>query len=261
MTEQGKKSDEKTLLDLLSKGDIAGLEKALGLHPGEFERIMLDQPDDDPDDDYEDDEDRFADLEDEEEDEDEVEDEDLEDDDVEDWLPRPEWLHPECRNVCSALDLGTCCKYPDNPLVRVAVDFAGSAGRAVGRVGEAGCAEVAAELTRCFRMIPGLLAQIHAVLPRLNRTARAQLLCPVGALASALDQACGDGCPWGCGEAMPDRRAELGPMIELVAECSTAIRTALNLAARGQAPIAVRPGRGAAPDRGRAGDRDREPGM
>jgi len=248
MTEQGRKAGEKTLLDLLSKGDIAGLEKALGLHPGEFERIMLDQPDDDYGD-----EDCFIDVEDEEEDEEE-------EDDEEDWLPRPEWLHPECRNVCSALDLGTCCKYPDNPLVGVAVDLAGSAGRAAGRLGEVGCAEAAAELARCFRMIPGLLAQIHAVLPRLNRTARAQLLCPVGMLASALDQACGDGCPWGCGEVTPDRRAEFGAMIELVAECSTAIRTALHLDVRRQAPIVLRPSRGARDGR-HDQHRDWEPGM
>lgn len=238
MTERRKRDDEKTLLDLLSKGDIAGLEKALGLDPGEFERIMLDEPDlDVGKDELCDDDDYFF---------DESDDEDDAGDD-EDWMPRPEWLHPECRNVCSALDLGTCCKYPDNPLVGVAVDLAGTADRAVGRLGEVSCAEAGAELARCFRMIPGLLAQIHAVLPRLNQTARAQLLCPVGTLASALDQACGDdGCPWGCDDpAVPDRREGFRPMIELVAECSAAIRTALGRARGGQAPIPVAPRRGA----------------
>jgi hypothetical protein len=230
MTKQRKKADEKTLLDLLGKGDIAGLEKALGLRPGEFERIMLDEPYDDVEDEFYDDEDCFF---------------GAEEDDGEDWLPRPEWLHPECRSVCSALDLGTCCRYPDNPLVRVAVDLAGSAEQAVSRLGEVSCAEAGVGLTRCFRMIPGLLAQIHAVLPRLNRTARAQLLCPVGALADALDQACGDGCPWGCGDAaVPDRREAFRPTIELVAECSTAIRTALGWARPSQAPVAGPASRG-----------------
>ena len=53
-------------------------------------------------------------------------------DDIEDeiaWLLRPQWLHPDCRNACAALELGTCCKYPDNPLVRVAVDLAESVDR------------------------------------------------------------------------------------------------------------------------------------
>lgn len=232
MTEQRGKADEKTLLDLLRKDDISGLEKALGLEPGEFERIMLDEPDYDYDE-----EDGLYD--------DGSWDGESDEEGDDDWMPRPEWLHPECRSVCSALDLGTCCKYPDNPLVRVAVDLACSADLAVGRLGEISCVEAAAALARCFRMIPGLLAQIHAVLPRLNRTARAQLLCPVGTLASALDQACGGGCPWGCGDpAVPDRRDAFAPMIELVAECAYAIRTALGMTRPGQAPIPVTPRRG-----------------
>ena len=59
-------------------------------------------------------------------------------DDIEDeiaWLLRPQWLHPDCRNACAALELGTCCKYPDNPLVRVAVDLAESVDRTLGRFG------------------------------------------------------------------------------------------------------------------------------
>jgi hypothetical protein len=237
MTKPRAKAGEKTLLSLLSERDIAGLEKSLGLDPGEFERIMLDDPDLDDDLDADD-----------ELDDDERDDDDdgfFDDDEEEDWLPRPEWLHPDCRSVCSALDLGTCCKYPDNPLVRVAVDLAGSADRAAGLLGEVSCADAAAELAACFRLIPGLLAQIHAVLPRLNQTARAQLLCPVGTLASALDQACGDGCPWGCDDpATPDRREHFRPMIELVAECSVAVRAALGPHPRAQAPIPVAPRRG-----------------
>ena len=161
------------------------------------------------------------------------------------WLLRPRWLHPDCRDVCNALELGTCCKYPDNPLVRVAVDLAGSIEENLGRFGEGagvstgdgagagdeaggGCAGTASELARLFRSVPGLLAQVHAILPRLNQTAAAQLLCPVGSLAGALEQACGYGCPWACHDPdVPDRRAELEPLRQLLAECAAAIATAL----------------------------------
>lgn len=187
-------------------------------------------------------------------------------DDIEDeiaWLLRPQWLHPDCRNVCAALELGTCFKYPDNPLVRVAVDLAESVDRTLGRfvaVGPVGavipgdesgngasedsasgnsasgdgagdCAGPAAELARLFSAVPGLLAQVHAILPRLNATAIAQLLCPVGRLAGALDQACAYGCPWACRDrGVPDRRgrrAGLEPLRPLLAESAHALRAAL----------------------------------
>lgn len=189
-------------------------------------------------------------------------------DDIEDeiaWLLRPQWLHPDCRNACAALELGTCCKYPDNPLVRVAVDLAESVDRTLGRFGAVGavipggtngdcangdcasedcasedcasgdgagdCAGPAAELARLFSAVPGLLAQVHAILPRLNATAVAQLLCPVGRLAGALDQACAYGCPWACRDrGVPDRRgrrAGLEPLRPLLAESAHAIRAAL----------------------------------
>ena len=163
---------------------------------------------------------------------------DIDTGDIEDeiaWLLRPRWLHPDCRNACVALELGTCCKYPDNPLVRVAVDLAESVDRALGGFGAVGasgasgdCAGPAAELARLFSAVPGLLAQVHAILPRLNPTAVAQLLCPVGRLASALDQACVYGCPWACRDAaVPDRRAGLEPLRPLLAESAHAIRAAL----------------------------------
>jgi hypothetical protein len=167
-------------------------------------------------------------------------------DDIEDeiaWLLRPQWLHPDCRNTCAALELGTCCKYPDNPLVSVAVDLAESVDRTLGRFGavipgdESGnsasgdCAGPAAELARLFSAVPGLLAQVHAILPRLNATAIAQLLCPVGRLAGALDQACAYGCPWACRDRwVPDRRgrrAGLEPLRPLLAESAHALRAAL----------------------------------
>jgi hypothetical protein len=161
-------------------------------------------------------------------------------DDIEDeiaWLLRPRWLHPDCRNACAALELGTCCKYPDNPLVRVAVDLAESVDRtlrefdAMPADGAGDCAGPAAELARLFSAVPGLLAQVHAILPRLNATAIAQLLCPVGRLAGALDQACAYGCPWACRDpGVPDRRgrrAGLEPLRPLLAESAQAIRAAL----------------------------------
>ena len=175
-------------------------------------------------------------------------------DDIEDeiaWLLRPQWLHPDCRDACAALELGTCCKYPDNPLVRVAVDLAESVDRTLGRFGAVGavipggagedsasgnsasedCAGPAAELARLFSAVPGLLAQVHAILPRLNAAAIAQLLCPVGRLAGALDQACAYGCPWACRDrGVPDRRgrrAGLEPLRPLLAESAHALRAAL----------------------------------
>lgn len=152
-------------------------------------------------------------------------------DDIEDeiaWLLRPQWLHPDCLNACAALELGTCCKYPDNPLVRVAVDLAESVDRTLGKFGARDCAGPAAELARLFSAVPGLLAQVHAILPRLNPTAIAQLLCPVGRLAGALDQACVYGCPWACRDpGVPDRRAGLEPLRPLLAESAHAIRAAL----------------------------------
>ena len=174
-------------------------------------------------------------------------DEDHDDEDEEDrydiqdeiaWLLRPRWLHPDCANVCTALDLGTCCKYPDNPLVRVAVELADSVDRALGRFGAAGdggdggdsaaCAGPAAELGRLLAAVPGLLAQVHAILPRLNATAVAQLLCPVDRLAGAVDQACARGCPWACHDpGVPSRRAEFEPLLSLLGDCSGAISAAL----------------------------------
>jgi hypothetical protein len=160
--------------------------------------------------------------------------------DIEDeiaWLLRPQWLHPDCRNACAALELGTCCKYPDNPLVRVAVDLAESVDRtlrgfgAIPADGAGDCAGPAAELARLFSAVPGLLAQVHAILPRLNPTAIAQLLCPVSRLAGALDQACAYGCPWACRDpSVPDRRgrrAGFEPLRPLLAESANAIRAAL----------------------------------
>jgi hypothetical protein len=104
---------------------------------------------------------------------------DQEDAEEDDW-PRPAWLPPDCLGVGFALDMGTCCKNPDNRLVGVAVDLADLVDLSLRRLGNVECEGPDAELAYRLKLIPGLLAQIHAILPRLNPTAVAQLLCPVG---------------------------------------------------------------------------------
>jgi hypothetical protein len=146
----------------------------------------------------------------------------------EDRYERPAWLHMDCVNTCLALELGTCCKYPDNPLVQCAVELADSVDRTLRRFEAGDCTRTAAELARQLTYIPGLLTQIHAILPRLNRTAVAQFLCPVGRLHGALDEACAYGCPWACDDPdVPDRRSEFAQLHSTLAKCSEAIRTAL----------------------------------
>lgn len=228
MTGRRVRADEATLVDLLVKGDFAGFEKVTGMSIRDLEP----EPGDDvfdSEDDYLFDDDQDA--------------------DEEDWPLRPDWLHPDCLSVCTALDLETCCKYPDNPLVRVAVDLADSVERAVGGLcGDR--APAAAGLARHCGLIPGLLAQVHAILPRLNKTALAQLLCPVGRLGSALDQACGrPGQLARADVGAPGWRAELASLRPLLDECADAIRAALGSPLRprqglaGQAPAGSGQGR------------------
>jgi hypothetical protein len=145
-------------------------------------------------------------------------------DDEDDECLRPEWLHPDCANPCLALDMGTCCKDPANPLVRRVVEFADAVDRALGRLGRDECARAATELARLLESVPALLAQVHAVLPGMNATPVAQLLCPVGRLTAALYQGCLAGCPWACGDPdVPNRRAEFEPLRFLLGECSAAL--------------------------------------
>jgi hypothetical protein len=158
--------EEVRLLGLLLSGDIAGFEKAAGMSMHEMELRMraageLGELGDEDEFDPEDDDEFYFD------------DDDDEDEDDDDRRLRPEWLHPDCVNPCTALELGTCCKYPVSPLVRRAVDLADSAAR------------ISRE--RLLASVPGLLAQVHAVLPGLDRTAVAQLSCPVGRLAVAAE--------------------------------------------------------------------------
>jgi hypothetical protein len=208
--------DEATLLDLLMKGDYAGFAKLTGYTVDQIERTL-----DGRDSDYDA-------LEDDEDDEDD----DCFSDEEEDGRAlarrRPPWLHADCLNVCAALELGTCCKYPDNPLVQCAVELADSVDRTLRQFEGGDCTRAVAELTRQLSYVPGLLAHLHAILPRLNRTAVAQFLCPVGRLSAAVDQVRSYGCPWTCGDPeVPDRRAEFEHLRPLLAESSAAIRAVL----------------------------------
>src|SRR5262249_56708420 len=131
----------------LIKGDFAAFGKETGLSIHDLGRMMHgeDEPDDDEDDD----------------------DDDYFDDDGEDWWMRPEWLrpewlHPDCLNACLALALGTCCRYPDNPLVRAAVDLAGSVEAALARLGRGGVPRTAGQLARPVTFIPGPPAAVQA---------------------------------------------------------------------------------------------------
>ena len=149
-------------------------------------------------------------------------------DDADEPWPRPQWLPADCLTVGFALEVGTCCKDPDNPLVGCAVDLADLVDVALGRLRQADCVAPAAELAYRLKLIPGLLAQIHAILPRLNPAALAQLICPVGRLANAVDQACAYGCPWACGDPdIPDRRPEFGQLGPLLSDCLSALRDRL----------------------------------
>lgn len=59
-----------------------------------------------------------------------------------DLLLWPQWLHPDCPDPCTALDLGTCCKYPTEPVVRRAVELTDSVERTLSRAGREQCAVV-----------------------------------------------------------------------------------------------------------------------
>jgi hypothetical protein len=206
MTAQRKRktvgAEEVRLLGLLLSGDIAGFEQATGVNMREMELRMraageladADLIDDEPgDDEGDEDEDDF-----------------YFDDEEDDWRLRPEWLHADCVDPCAALDLGTCCKYPAGPLVRRALELADSVERVLGEAGPG-----AGDLTRLLRSVPGLLAQVHAVLPSLDRTSAAQLTCPVGRLASSL------------GPGVRPQRAESEALRPLVEACSDALWAAL----------------------------------
>jgi hypothetical protein len=143
------------------------------------------------------------------------------------WELRPDWMHPDCVDPRAALDHGTCCKYPVDALVRRALELTEAADQTLGAFdrGEGDCAATARELARLLEPVPGLAAEIQAAIPGGDRTAAAQLLCPVGRLILlGLELAGRPGCPWGCADhGTPDRREELAPLIATLEECDAAL--------------------------------------
>jgi hypothetical protein len=105
------------------------------------------------------------------------------------------------------------------------VDLADLVDLSFRRLGNVECAGPDAELAYRLKLIPGLLAQIHAILPRLNPTAVAQLLCPVGRLANAIDRVCTHSCPCACEDAdTPKLRPEYAHLAPLLSDCLVGLR-------------------------------------
>jgi hypothetical protein len=160
------------------------------------------------------------------------------DDHYGEWLPRPEWMHPECVDPNSAVEHGTCCKYPVLPLVRQALDLADAVDGTLTafdlRNGDGDCPQAAGELARLLESVPGLIAEVREALPDGSRTygsqtVAAQLLCPVGRLGLlVLELSLRSGCPWACGgHGAPDRRAGIAPLASRLEECQDALFTVL----------------------------------
>jgi len=193
---------EARLLGLLRRGDVGGFDQATASARRALELAEL--ADEDDDDDYF----RYDDEEDE-----------------RDWSP-PEWLHPDCLNVCLAMETSTCCKFPAGALVKKVADLADDVYRVRPRPE---CAGPARDLELVLAGLPELLAEVGAVIPGAGMTIVKQLLCPLGRLAGALDEACDyGGCPWACGDPdVPDRRAQIAPIRDQLRECSRAVRIAL----------------------------------
>jgi hypothetical protein len=199
---------EARLVGLLRRGDIEGFDRATAGVRRALELAELEAEDD------EDDDDEFFRYDDDEEDE-------------KDWSP--EWLHPDCLNVCLAMETSTCCKFPAGALVKKVTELADDIDRVRGRLGGLECAGPARELELLLAGLPELLAEVRAAIPGAEITTVKQLLCPVGRLAGALDDACDYGeCPYACGDPdVPDRRAEIAPIRDQLRECSRAVRIAL----------------------------------
>ena len=89
------------------------------------------------------------------------------------------------------------------------------------------CGTPAAELGYRLKLIPGLLAQIHAIAPRLNPSAVAQLLCPVGRLAKRSTRRAGGAARGPVVTRIPDRRPEFGQLGPLLSDCQSTLRDRL----------------------------------
>jgi hypothetical protein len=195
---------EARLLGLLERGDIDGFDRATAGVRRALELVELEDEDGDdyfPDDDEED----------------------------ERGWSRPEWLHPDCLSVCLAMETSTCCKFPVSALVKRVADLADDVDRVRRRFGGLDCAGPARDLELVLARLPELLAEVGAELPGAGMTTVKQLLCPLGRLAGALDEACDYGeCPWDCGDTdVPDRRAEVAPIRDQLRECERAVEIAL----------------------------------
>jgi len=195
------------LAGLLRRGDIDGFDRATAKVRRALELAELEYEDDEDDEDYL----RYDDEEDE-----------------QDW-PSPEWPHPGCLNVCLAMETSTCCKFPADALVKKVADLADDVDRLRSRLGGLECAGPARDLELVLAGLPKLLAEVSAAIPGAGMTTVKQLLCPLGRLEGALDEACDYGeCPWACGDPdVPDRRAEMAPMRDQLRECWRAVRIAL----------------------------------
>lgn len=102
----------------------------------------------------------------------------------------PQWLHPQCVHPCLAIDLGTCCMYPESELVREVTDAARTAA-AIGdeiMTGE-DPEDAAARLEEALVPVPGLLDRIMAVLPGLHPVEAYQFICPVERMLGAIGSA------------------------------------------------------------------------
>lgn len=147
---------------------------------------------------------------------------------------RPEWMHPKCVDPSTAMEHGTCCKYPADLLVRRALGFAEAVDQAlrmfdVGEGGQDECKQAASDLTRLFECVPEFVAEIRAALPRMDKMVAAQLLCPIGRLSLlSLELARRSGCPWACSDhGAPDRRQALAPLASLLEDCDEALWAAV----------------------------------
>jgi hypothetical protein len=77
-----------------------------------------------------------------------------------------------------------------------------------------------------LRLLPGLLARIRAIVPRLGRGVLEQMACPVSRLAAALKRAC-DGPPPRWRPAASRQGAGSRAAGQADAECAAVVRTAL----------------------------------
>jgi hypothetical protein len=145
------------------------------------------------------------------------------------WEPRPEWMHPDCVDPRAAVEQGTCCMYPADVLVSRALALAEAVDQTLSTFdrGNGDCAMTRHGLAQLLETVPGLVAEVKAAMASADRTVAAQLLCPIGRLILlVLELSLRSGCPWACSNhGIPDRRAEIAPLVPLLEECDAALWT------------------------------------